>query len=445
MRKVLIITYYWPPAGGGAVQRITKFCKYLPEFGWEPIILTVKNGTYDTLDKSLEADVSHIAKVYYASSLEPHLIFNFLKNKIVSNKSNRINGNHSKFLHSSLDYYLWYMAELIRLNLFIPDSRIGWYFNACKRAKEIIAENEVDLVFSTSPPYTVQLIGLYIKREFNLPWIVDVRDPWVENTAYNTVPRLKIIKLLNGYLEKRVLNHADVAITIGETLKGLLKEKKRNLPIKIITNGYDEIKKGSPSIQKTSHFFISHMGFMDPHRIPLTLFKILAEMMEENAKFCQDFRFRAIGNISVKANRALKGYIDTAHLIKIQHLPYQKLLPYLYEGQILLVIIDKVALNKLIITGKLFEYLPTGNPILGIGPVDGDAANILKDTGAGQFFNYDDEKGIKDFIIKHYQNWRYNRLNTGLKQHPKYKRRELTKELAWFFNGFLDSYHRMKN
>jgi len=199
-KTVLIVTYYWPPAGGIAVQRITKFCKYLTDFGWNPIILTVDNGNFESVDESLLHDIAHIKHVYRTSSIEPHNFYNFIDG-LVKRKSTNNPGNSNKLPKRSI--YTTF-SDYIRLNLFIPDSRIGWLFNAFRCGKRIIEEYNTDLIFSTAPPYTSHLVALKLHKHSGIPWVADFRDPWVESTLYNTVKRLGIVKTINKRLERKV-------------------------------------------------------------------------------------------------------------------------------------------------------------------------------------------------------------------------------------------------
>ena len=204
VKKVLVITYYWPPAGGSGVQRVAKFCKYLGAFGWEPLVLTVRDGNYTGLDKSLLHDVEHIQTVYRAPSWEPHAVFNRLT--AIRKKSANRGAAPSTTSSGGL---MQTIGEYIRLNLFIPDSRIGWKPQAIRMGSALIRDARPDIIFSSAPPYTPHLIARDLKRMHGIPWVADFRDPWLENHAYNRVPRLPWVKQYNRRLEQGVLQEAD--------------------------------------------------------------------------------------------------------------------------------------------------------------------------------------------------------------------------------------------
>ncbi|MFC1748188.1 glycosyltransferase [Pseudomonadota bacterium] len=431
MKNVLVVTYYWPPAGGVEVQRMVKFCKYLPKFGWNPIILTVNDGNYANTDTSYFDDIKDLKSIYRAKSLEPHSMFNALT-KPLQKKNTSKNNNTSKA--NSSQSFVNKLGEYVRLNLFIPDSRIGWFPNAVKMGSKIIEEYQPELILSSSPPYTVHLIARYLKNKHKLPWVVDFRDPWLENTAYNTVPRLGVVKRINHHLECKTLAQADKITTVGKNMASLL-NSKIGCPekIEIITNGYDHT---IPPInnKQSDTFYISHFGPIYWRRFPAAAVQAIKQLLHTSENFAANFKFRNLGAIDPqslhclqtelpKENLELKPYVDRSVLNNI-----------LAEPQLMLLSIEDIPHNKLIITGKIFDYITTGNPILGIGPVDGDAADIINKTNTGKMFDYANNEGIMNTILDAYYNWKEGKLQTSPQDYPDYKRENLAAKLANLMN-----------
>lgn len=432
MRRVLIITYYWPPAGGSGVQRVAKFCKYLNQYGWEPIILTVDNGEFSNEDKSLLKDIADLKLVYSSPSLEPHSIYRRLIGKHTCQTEDRVKDVHSNGIKNKLRL----LGEYIRLNLFIPDSRIGWLRSAVKKGLKVIEEHQPEIILSSAPPYTCHLIGLILKKKTGLPWITDFRDPWLENHTYNTVPRLNIVKYINKILEQKVLKYSDRIICVGNEMRKLISSKlssSKTDNCHVITNGYDnsDIKNINLISEK---FYISHFGPMYLRRFPLNLFLTIKKMIESDDNFKRDCELRFFGGVEPDVQRLVHDMFDEQNYSINNYVQHDESLDLAYQSQLLLLTIDDVLLNELIITGKVFEYITTGNPILGIGPLNGDASQILSNTSTGTMIDYSDTDSMKSFIMACYRKWQNGEMNNGINSFPQYERSYLTKQLADIFN-----------
>lgn len=438
MRKVLIVTYYWPPAGGAGVQRIAKFCKYLPEFGWEPVILTVKNGKYAITDESLLPDVARVKHVHRAFSLEPHGVYRAIGGLLRGHRAPRT--PDKKGTHSA-PRWLQRLADCIRLNVFIPDSRIGWLSNACRVGARIIERDRVDLLLSSVPPYTPHLIAGRLKARFSIPWIADFRDPWFESHTYNTAPRLPPVKWLTRRLEKKSLLAADHVICANWGIRDVLAAKLEPFQrekFHIITNGYDA-GDASEVVTRTEHFVVSYFGTMYSLGFPRRVLDAIARLVDTDADFARDFSLRIVGDVGADVRTELTRAFRGAHVSIRPYVPHAEMLEMLYQEQVLTVLVNQVPLNTCIAPAKLYECLPTGNPILAIGPVDGDADRILRETGTGRTFGYGDGAGISTFLREQYRAWRAGRLNTGPRTFPEYERENLTARLAELFDQVLDS------
>jgi len=233
MKKVLIITYYWPPAGGPGVQRALKFTRFLPRNGWIPIILTVKNGDYPAMDKSLAGPVSDL-KVFHTSSIEPFRLYKLFtgRKQDESIPTFVLNQGQSERFSDRL-------SKWIRANLFIPDARIGWMPFAVQKGMKLIRDENIDLIFSTSPPHSLQLIAGSLAKKSGLPWISDFRDPWTE--AFWTSGRLnKFSRWLNNRFESNVFRRADLMVTVSPGLSSFFYNKHQKQS-EIIYNGFETL------------------------------------------------------------------------------------------------------------------------------------------------------------------------------------------------------------
>jgi len=428
VKKVLIITYYWPPAGGVEVLRTAKFCKYLSYYGWEPVILTVRGGNYRNRDEELGRQVNHVKHVFKAPTLEPHSLYY------------RLAGSRSKSsAPAKVGKQANRLGEFIRLNLFIPDSRIGWYHGAVKLGKEIIRQLAPDVIFSTAPPYTPHLIASKLHTVSKLPWVADFRDPWVENYAYNTTYRFPWVKWLNERLERKVLHAADRVLTATPGQLILQSEKvspQERSKFTTITNGHD-LGETLPEKSEAPRFYISYYGWMNKSRIPSGLVSVLSELIKEEPEFGERFTLRLAGRIDFAAEEFLRSAVPAENLEIWPQIPHDELMLKLFEEQLFLTSVDKLPHNELILTSKIFELLPTGNPILGLGPVSGNTAEVLRETAAGDMFDYDDQAGIRVFVWHKYECWKAGTLNTGQRRFPEYERRQLTERLADIFDVLI--------
>jgi glycosyltransferase involved in cell wall biosynthesis len=432
MRTALIIAYYWPPAGGVGVYRAVKFCKYLPKYGWRPLVLTVRNGTYSTLAPPSNEDTAQV-EVVRTRSVEPHGVYNAVEgtwSRIRKQKS-----AEPELAHVNNTFFR--AADFVRTNLFVPDARIGWFPFAFRRGLQLVKRYEPSVIFSTAPPYTTHLVGRALQRCTRMPWVADFRDPWLEHTVYNKYYRLPPVVEANRRLERGVLTHADRVLTVGPHLQQLLSTKVPDLQHKfsIISNGFDrDDVVSNPSAKASDRFEVSYYGSLYAERLPQVLLKAIADLSLEDPHFGEDVLLRIRGEVFPGAYRIIERALKVGSFVIKPSLPLQEAYQDMARPQLLWLTIEQMAHNEIIVLGKTFDYLASGNPIIGIGPPHGDAANVLRKTGAGEMVGYDDLPGVKRLLRSHFQAWQTGTTRGGNTRCEQYSRERLTAKLAGVFD-----------
>ena len=420
-KKVLIITYYWPPAGGPGVQRWLKFVKYLPDFGIQPIVYIPDNPTYPIVDEALVKEVSDSAIILRNKIREPYQLAAFFSKNKTKKISSGIIPNRKKqtFLDRLL---LW-----IRGNIFIPDARFLWVKPSVAYLKDYIRDNGIDTVITSGPPHSLHLIGLELKNKLNISWIADFRDPWT------TIGYHKALKL-SGYasrkhkeLESRVLGTADIILVTSATTKAEF-EALTSKPIEIITNGYDT-EQVEPQ-QLDSKFSMAHIGSFLSERNPLVLWECLNELLKENDSFGEDLELKLIGAVSQEVLETIQKYDLDKYVNNQGYLSHKEAIEHQRKSQVLLLIEIDSPDTRSIIPGKLFEYMISERPIIGIGPKGSDFEAIIKNTNTGVFVRYNEKALLKKIIESYYQEYKDKKLKVYAVGLQQYSRKQLTKKLA---------------
>lgn len=421
-KKVLIITYYWPPSGGGGVQRWLKFSKYLPEFGWEPIIFTPEKPDFDLKDESLFKDVGEELEVLKFPIWEPYQIFRKLSGNKELKQGQVLEGNKDSFFKQ---FAIW-----ARGNFFIPDPRKFWVKPSVEYLNSVIGRNGIETIITTGPPHSMHLIGLKLKQKNpELNWMADFRDPW---SRWDILDKLRLSdysRKKHQKLEKDVLNLATKVITVSNTWKKEFEQigAKR---VHVITNGFDSSDIQTRPIHSKDKFRISHAGMLNDFRNPKLLWQTLKELALENKTFKKDLEICLIGTISESVKLELIGDSDLRNCVTYSdHIPHSDVFSEYSRASVLLLILNESKNAKGHLPGKLFEYLAVGVSILGIGDPNGDAAKILYDTNSGSVLSSNDNDGMKKEIKVLYKNWK---TNNSLAQSSvdKFERKALTAELV---------------
>ncbi len=424
-KKLLIITYYWPPAGGPGVQRWLKFVKYLPDFNIQPIVYIPENPTYPIIDEGLKSEVSEKAIILKNKIFEPYGLASFFgKNKTKKISSGIIpNQKKQSFLEKTL---LW-----IRGNIFIPDARLLWVKPSVKYLKKYIEENNIDTIVTSGPPHSLHLIGLQLKKDLNLKWFADFRDPWTTIGYHKALKLSSSAEKKHKELELEVLDSADTIIVTSKTTKTEF-QALTSKPIEVITNGYDVEKiERQPLDDK---FTLAHIGSFLSERNPMILWQALQELVSENADFKNDFRLKLIGATSQEVIDTISEFKLKDYIQNLGYISHQEAVEHQRKSQVLLLIEINSQDTKSIIPGKLFEYMVSERPIIAIGPKDSDFAEIIASTNTGVFFTYDEKEKLKALLLKYYLEYQNKNLNVHAVGLQHYSRKSLTQQLVQILN-----------
>ena len=421
MEKVLIITYYWPPAGGPGVQRWLKFVKYLRDYGIEPVVYVPENPHYPLLDEGLSVEIPRNLEIIRKPIFEPYSIASLFSKKDTEKISSGLIPDEEK------QGLLQKMMLYIRGNYFVPDARKFWVKPSVEFLLEYLEDNTIRTVITTGPPHSLHLIGMGLKEELDIRWIADFRDPWTSIGYHDQLKLTSTTKEIHKEMESRVLKVADQIITTSFTTKREFKEITTT-PITVITNGYDVEKIDRPGLDE--HFSISHIGSLLAGRNPQNLWKALAELISENEDFRNDFRLKLVGAVGEGVLESIKSAGLEARLELCGYVSHKRALEMQQASQLLLLIeIDSVETTG-IIPGKLFEYMAANRPILAVGPANADIQKIITETNTGKFFGYSEKNEVKEFILSSYNSFKQGELKTYPIGLQKYSRKALTGELA---------------
>jgi len=434
LKKILIITYYWPPAGGSGVQRWMYFAKYLPSFDFEPIIITVdeKYASYKQLDFKLNDNVKDI-KVYKTKSIEILKIFSFLSS-----------GNSKKAIpmgeiKSGKNGLFIKFAKYIRGSVFIPDARRGWNLYALKKSKKIIREEAIHTVITTGPPHSTHLIALKLKRKFSIKWIADFRDPWSDLYYNKEFIRTKRAVKKDICLEKKILESADMVLTVGNKLKELLQSKSDKIYSKIyhIFNGYDAELFNSIEYRKSDNFEISYIGFLSknsPYETFVKSVKIFADAIENK----NNIVLNLAGIIDESILKFVKKELSEIKINILGYLTHTEAVALMKKSNLLISCLPEMPQSKILVSGKTAEYIASGNPILSFGNPESESAEMLAELDYGLTCRKNEEEKAAVFIEEIYNGFLqkknlYNNTNSDFIKNLS--RLETTRKLSEILNN----------
>jgi glycosyltransferase involved in cell wall biosynthesis len=426
--KVLVITYYWPPSGGSGVQRWLKFVKYLPSFGWEPYVFTPENPSFDIRDESLLKDVPDEAEVIRFPIWEPYNTFV----KIASMFGSPRTAKPTELVSAKKKSLFQQVSTWIRGNLFIPDPRRFWIRPSAEFLHGFLQENQIQTIITTGPPHSIHLIGLKLrKKNPGLRWIADFRDPWSEWGLLDSLAVGMLARKYHRRLEASVLAGADEVITITPFYKRRF-ELLGNRNVHLLTNGFDEDDFKSLSYSRPEQFTMRHIGIVNEKCDPRPFMEAVRLLAAEDQRFAVHARLEFIGEVHPHFRQFVAGDGLLKRLTVFSgNIPHKQLIGQYGSSSLLLLILTGYKDAEGFMPGKLFEYLATGLPVLGVGPVAGDAAALLKETQAGIMVEGHDTEAIRQFLLLHFNAWISGATpvvkSTGAKT---YSRRAVTGQLA---------------
>ncbi len=443
MKKVLIITYYWPPTGGSGVQRWVKFSKYLPSFGWQPVIYTPENPEMTSIDRSIENDVPKEAVVIKRHITEFYSLYRKFTGKkdASAQEVNPINNQKKTFKQKLLLF--------LRGNLFIPDPRISWVRPSIHFLKKYLKEHPVDVIVSTGPPQSMHLIARALAKATGTPWIADFRDPWTKMFYFKHLHLCKWAERKHQRLERQVLDDATRIVAVSPLVQEDF-QLMTDTPVELITNGYDE-DDFDQVVEQDGYFNVTHTGLFAADGNPEVLWQALADKCRDDKDFERLLRIRLVG----KTDREIIASINAAglgeHLVNLGYQEHNNAVREQKNASLLILPLRKEPEYKATLPGKLFEYLASMNPILGIGQTDGAMARIVNQTGAGVVFGWEDKESVASYI-----NLCWSRFNSVDVQDDvttlqdvdadddkknairQFSRKALTERMAQLFDSLID-------
>ena len=437
MKRVLIISYYWPPTGGSGVQRWVKFAKYLPSEGWQPVIYTPENPEQLAVDESLAAEVPEAAEVVKTRIIEPYELYKKLLRRSGHSKEavevNPVNAQNKSLLQKA--------AMWVRGNLFRPDPRCLWIGPSVRFLKKYLSEHPVDLIVSTGPPQSMHMIGLRLSRETGLPWIADFRDPWTKIFYFKHLAMTPATERWHKKMEKMVLDEASAVVAVSPLVQQEF-QAMTDTPVELITNGFDECDFSSePCTQAyggaSQEFTITHTGLFAADGNPTVLWDVLAEKCHADEAFRKLLRIKLIGKTDDQILKALKDRGLEESLINMGYQTHSIAVDQQRQASVLILPLRKEPEYRAVLPGKLFEYLASQRPILGIGQPDGAMAMIVNETGTGTVIDWNDKEGISQYIEQCWKRHLEGRLSSDGADLSRFTRRSLTRRMAGLFDKII--------
>lgn len=422
MKRVLIISYYWPPAGGISVIRPLKLVKYLRQSGWDPIVVVPKKPHYPIEDENLINDIPDDIELIEVPIKEPYEFYKKLTGQ--KHKSALVdviqNSPKRSFLHQ--------LSIWIRGNFFIPDARCLWIRPVLSRLKTYLKDYPVDAVFTTGPPHSVNRIGYLIKKKFNLPWVADFQDPWTQVDYYKHFKISPWAHLRHQNMERQVFENADLITTVSKSWKSDL-ESIGARASEIIPLGFDS-DDFQIETSLDSSFTLTHLGLLGRDRNSFTLLKVIADLCAENEDFASSFRLQLVGVVNHDFKKFVMDLKLSKHVVYVGQVQRVEAIRIMKSSQLLLLLLNQAGNVSGRVPGKIFEYFGAQRPILSLGPVGTDVESMLKKSSSGINIDYDDSISLKNYFLSYFEQFCSSGIKNNASQLESYSHLSISKEFA---------------
>ena len=444
MKRVLVITYYWPPSGGSGVQRWVKFAKYLPQEGWQPVIYTPENPEYTAIDHTLEAEIPHGTEIIRRPITEPYDIYRKLMGKGASTDMKTLTspvipseakeslagatGGAVTEISSGRKSFKQRLSLWIRGNLFVPDPRVGWVRPSVRFLKKYLAEHPVDVIVTTGPPHSMHLIGQRLHKELGIPWIPDFRDPWTRMYYLKHLPMTRRTWRRLRAMEQSVLDDCSTVLAVTPLVQDEFRAQTKT-PVAMITNGYDGGDFDQP-VEPDGHFNVVHTGLFASDGNPLNLWKALGAKAWADPDFKKALRLRLVGKVDREVYDAIEEAGLRENVVDLGYCDHLTAVREQLAASVLILPLRNDPEYRPILPGKLFEYLASRRPVLGVGQEDGAMARVLADTGAGITADWDNITAMRDFLDQAWEQHKAGGVPPVAGDITRFSRRNLTRELA---------------
>jgi glycosyltransferase involved in cell wall biosynthesis len=426
-KKVLIITYYWPPSGGVTVQRCLKFTKFLRDFGWEPIVYAPENAQYIYFDETNFKDVPKDIKILKHPIIEPFNLFKKLSGRKKDDGTNPVyaRGKKVKFIDG--------LAIWIRGNFFIPDARCLWIKPSVRFLSDYLKNHKVDAILTDGPPHTNTVIGCKLSKKFNIPWLADFQDPWTQVDYYKMIKLTAWADRKHRKMEQEVFRTAK-KITIASPTWARDLESIGAKNVDTILWGFDDDDFPKEKPAAYNEFTISHAGLLGYDRNPDVFLRVLGDLKKADPEFGKNLKLRFAGVVDFTVKERIASYGLSENFIELGNIPRPQALDLTLKAHVLLLPLNIADNAKGRIPGKLFECMRSGNRILCLGPKGSDVENILNKSNTGDSYEYNDYSGIKKFILDYYNRFKNGELTHLINDISEYSVKNQTSKIAKYLD-----------
>ncbi len=397
MKKVLVITYNWPPCGGIGVLRCLKFVKYLKEFGWEPIVYIPDGAEYPYLDDSNIKDIPKDITIIKGKIFELFRAFKFITGRKNANLNNIV---HVRDRHSLFDK----ISIFIRGNFFIPDARALWIKPSVKLLSKYLKEHPIDAIFTNGPPHTNTAIGTKLSAITGIPYLADFQDPWTQVDYYKLFKITSWADKIHKRREQETFMQAKKITIASPSWKADI-ESIGAKNVDVLYYGYDEDDFANIKAKPDIFFTLCHSGLLGFDRNPQNLFEVISELNVEIPTFKSHFRLKLLGQIDFEVTHLIEKYNLSSQVILLGTVLRNISLQEICNAWALLLPLNKAANAKGRMPGKLYEYLRSYRPIISLGPNDSDVAELIREYKVGKNFLYNETGGLKSYIKSFYENY----------------------------------------